>query len=173
MSALLDATYRLAAMVAACCIGAICLLISAQVLLNAGTRAGLPLPPTIPSYADFAGYLLAAATFLSLPWTLRTGGHVRVGLITSRLPQRVGFAVELVVIAAGLAFVAYGAVFAALLTEESLRFGDVSNGIVAIPIWIVQIPMVIGLGLLTVALAQSLLETWAARAPILGGGEDV
>ncbi|PRY95007.1 TRAP-type C4-dicarboxylate transport system permease small subunit [Hasllibacter halocynthiae] len=172
MSRALDALYRGAAVLAACCIAAICLLISAQVLLNAGTRAGLPLPPTIPSYADFAGYLLAAATFLALPWTLRTGGHVRVNLVTSRLPERAAWAVELVVLAAGTGFAGYATTYAAILAEESRRFGDVSSGIVAIPTWIVQLPMVAGLALLTAALGQSLFETWAARRPVLGGGEE-
>jgi TRAP-type C4-dicarboxylate transport system permease small subunit len=172
LSDLLDRTYRLAAVLAACCIGAICLLISAQVLLNAGTRMGLPLPPTIPSYADIAGYLLAAATFLALPWTLRSGGHVRVGLVTSRLPARAAFATEALVLAAATAFSGYATVYAALLLEESHRFGDVSTGIVAIPTWLVQIPMVAGLALLSLALFQSLIETWHARTPVLGGGEE-
>ncbi|MGR3485616.1 MAG: TRAP transporter small permease [Paracoccaceae bacterium] len=172
MSDMLDRLYRLSAVVAAACIGAICLLISAQVLLNAGTRAGLPLPPTIPSYADFAGYLLAAATFLALPWTLRTGGHVRVGLVTSRLPARVALVVELIVLALATGFAAYATAYAALLLEESHRFGDVSTGMVAIPTWVVQVPMVAGLALLTAALAHSLAQTWAARAPTLGGGEE-
>jgi TRAP-type C4-dicarboxylate transport system permease small subunit len=172
MSPLLDRLYRWAAIVSALCIGAICLLISAQILLNAGTRAGLPLPPTIPSYADFAGYLLAAATFLALPWTLRSGGHVRVGLVTSRLPARAAFWTELVVIALAACFAGMAALYAVLLAEESHRFGDRSTGIVAIPTWLVQIPMAVGLTLLTAALVQSLLETWAARRPVLGGGEE-
>ncbi len=172
MFRVLDRAYRWAAIAAAACIGAICLLISAQIALNAGTRAGLPLPPTIPSYADFAGYLLAAATFLALPWTLRTGGHVRVSLVTSRLPNRAAWALELAVIGAAAAFAGYAALYAALLTAESRRFGDVSTGMVPIPTWTVQIPMTAGLTLLTLALLQSLVETWAARAPVLGGGEE-
>jgi TRAP-type C4-dicarboxylate transport system permease small subunit len=172
MSNLLDRLHRWAAILAALCIGAICLLVSAQILLNAGTRAGLPLPPTIPSYADFAGYLLAAATFLALPWTLRSGGHVRVGLVTARLPPRAAFWTELAVIAFAAAFAGTAAAYAAMLTEESHRFGDRSTGIVAIPTWLVQIPMAVGLTLLTAALVQSLVETWAAGRPVLGGGEE-
>ena len=172
MLASLDRIHRIAAIVAACCIGAICLLISAQILLNAGTRAGLPLPPTIPSYADFAGYLLAAATFLALPHTLRSGGHVRVGLVTARLPARAALWTELAVLALACAFTGYATAYAAMLTEESHRFGDVSTGIVAIPVWLVQVPMVAGLALLTAALVQTLVETWRARAPVLRSGEE-
>ncbi|MGR3435860.1 MAG: TRAP transporter small permease [Shimia sp.] len=172
MSDLLDALYRWAAIASACCIGAICLLVSAQVLLNAGTRLGLPLPPTIPSYADFAGYLLATVTFLALPYTLRTGGHVRVGLVTSRLPRRLALGVEIVVLTLAAAFALYATIYAALLLEESHRFGDVSTGMVAIPTWLVQIPMVAGLALLSIALLHALAQTLAARRPVLGGGEE-
>ncbi len=172
MFRLLDNAYRWGAIAAAACIGAICLLVSAQIALDAGTRAGRPLPPTIPSYADFAGYLLAAATFLALPWTLRTGGHVRVSPVTSRLPSRAAWALELAVIAAAAAFAGYAAVFAALLLEASHRFGDVSTGMVPIPTWLARIPMAVGLALLTLALLQSLVETWDARAPVLGAGEE-
>ena len=172
MFRLLDRIYRWAAVLAACAIGAICLLVTAQVALNAGTRAGLPLPPTIPSYADVSGYLLAAATFLALPWTLRSGGHVRVSLVTARLGRRAGLAVELGVIAAATAFCGYACVYAALLLGESWRFGDTSTGILAIPIWAVQVPMVAGLALLTLSLMQSGIETWIAGAPVLTDGEE-
>ncbi len=172
MSRLLDRLYRGAAVLAAACIGAICLLICAQVILNAATRAGLPLPPTIPSYADFAGFLLAGATFLALPWTLRSGGHVRVGLVTQRLPERIAFGVELAVLAVAAGFAAYATWFAALLLEESHAFGDLSTGIVPVPLWIPQIAMVAGLGLLCVALVHSLAQTWATGAAVIGAGED-
>ena len=172
MGTTLDRIYRAAAILAAACIGAICLLISAQVALNAATRAGLPLPATIPSYADFAGFLLAGATFLALPWTLRTGGHVRVNLITRTLPVRGALFVELMVLMLAAGFAGYAAFYAGLLVVESHAFGDVSPGIVPVPLWVPQIVMVAGLGLLAVALLHSLVETWRNRSPVLGGGEE-
>ncbi|CUH38047.1 TRAP-type C4-dicarboxylate transport system, small permease component [Jannaschia seosinensis] len=172
MTLFLDRLYRAAAIIAASCIGAICLLISAQVVLNAATRAGLPLPATIPSYADFSGFLLAAATFLALPWTLRTGGHVRVSLVTRMLPRRTAFVVELAVLVLGASFAGYATYYAALLAYESHAFGDLSRGIVPVPLWVPQVFMVAGLALLTVALLHSFAQTWAARAPVLGGGEE-
>ncbi len=73
----LDRIYLAAGWSAAFIILAIATLISAQVLLNFATRVfGLPLPSTIPSYADFSGFMLAAATFLAMPYTFRSGGHI-------------------------------------------------------------------------------------------------
>jgi TRAP-type C4-dicarboxylate transport system permease small subunit len=166
----LDATYRGAAVLAGAFIAGLCLLIVAQVLLNAGTRAGLPLPPTIPSYADFAGFMLACATFLALPWTLRSGGHVRVSLVTSRLPARAAWGCELAVLALAAGMVGYAFWFAVLLAEESHRFGDTSPGMVPIPLWLPQLAMVAGLALLLVALLDALVETARTGSPVIGGG---
>ena len=76
----------------------ICLLVSAQILLNAAGRLGFDqLPSTIPSYADFSGFMLAASTFLALAHTLRAGGHIRVNLVAARLPHRAQVAMEALV----------------------------------------------------------------------------
>lgn len=159
-------------MLAAGFVAGLCLLIVAQVLLNAGTRAGLPLPPTIPSYADFAGYMLAAATFLALPSTLRSGGHVRVSLVTSRLPPRAQWIVEMIVVALAAAMIGYALFYAAALAEESHRFGDTSPGMVPIALWVPQVAMVAGLGLLLLALLDTLVQTARTGAPVIGGGEE-
>ncbi|MEI8632394.1 TRAP transporter small permease subunit [Vibrio sp. PP-XX7] len=39
----------------------------------------------IPSSDDFAGFLLAASSFLGLAYTFRAGGHIRVSLFTAHL----------------------------------------------------------------------------------------
>ena len=171
MGRILDRLYHAAAIVAAGCIAAICLLISAQIALNAASRLGLPLPTTIPSYADFSGFLLAGATFLALPWTLRTGGHVRVTLLTRRLPPAPALWLEVVVLLGAAGFAGYAAWYAVLLLEESWRFGDVSPGIVPVPLWIPQVAMGAGLGLLALALVHSAVQTWTARAPVIGEGD--
>jgi TRAP-type C4-dicarboxylate transport system permease small subunit len=172
VSAAFDQLYRGAAVLAAGFIAGLCLLIVAQVLLNAGTRMGLPLPPTIPSYADFAGFMLAAGTFLALPWTLMSGGHVRVSLVTSRLPRRLAWGVEIAVLGLAAAVVGFAAFYAGMLLEESHRYGDTSPGIVAIPLWVPQVAMVLGLALLCLALVDALLRTLRAGAPVVGGGEE-
>lgn len=149
-------------------------LISAQVLLNFATRVfGLPLPSTIPSYADFSGFMLAAATFLAMPYTLRSGGHIRVSLVTARLPARVQFWLELVVLALSAAFVGYACWYCSALVLESLHFNDVSNGIIPIPLWIPQSVMSLGMILLWVSLLDSLVQTFDRGAPVIQHAEEV
>lgn len=165
---ILDRLYGLAGGIAATAIFAICLLVTAQVSLNILARLGGPAwSYTIPSYADFAGYLLATASFLAMAYTLRAGTHIRVNLVIQRLSPARRWALELVTLAIGAALAAYATWYGAGLVGESWHYGDKSTGIVAIPLWIPQGAMVAGLALLAVAFVDTLIESFQAKAPIL------
>jgi len=170
----LDKVYLAAGWTAAVIILLIALLVSAQVLLNFATRVfGLPLPSTIPSYADFSGFMLAAATFLAMPYTLRAGRHIRVHLITSRLSSSAQFVIEAIVLVFAACLVGYACYYIVLLIHESWIFNDVSTGIIPVPLWIPQIPMLLGMGLLLVALIDTLFQTLSKKAPVIGASEEV
>lgn len=165
---ILDRLYALSGAVAAAAIVAICLIVTAQVSLNILARIGGPsMSFTIPSYADFAGYFLATASFMALAYTLRAGGHIRVNLVLQRLPDRPRWGLELAALALGTAMVGYATWYAGSLLHESWSYGDMSTGIVAIPLWIPQSAMLLGLLLLTVALIDTLVESWRAGRPVL------
>ncbi len=170
----LDAFYAGCGWAAAGFIVAICGVVTAQVALNtldkalAGlgfARAGL----SIPSYSDFTGFFLAAASFLALAATLRAGAHIRVTLLTGRLGPRAARVMEAGALALALAAAAFFAWFAALLAHESWRFGDVSTGIVPVPLWGPQAAMALGLAALTVALADELTQVLRGGAASYAG----
>lgn len=170
----LDRLYLFSGGIAAVAILAICLLVSAQVGLNILARIGGPeLSFTIPSYADFAGFALATASFMALAYTLRAGTHIRVNLIILRVPERTQWVLEVAALILASAMSAYATWFAGVLVWESHHYGDMSPGIVAVPLWIPQISMVAGLGLLTIAFVDSAVETLWAGKPLLlhTGGE--
>lgn len=174
MSRILQKLYDLCGMIAGGLILCICILISAQICLNAlGRIAPGVLPSTIPSYADFSGFMLAGATFLAMAHTLRAGGHIRVNLVVSRLPQKVQFFAELFVLMFAIGLIGYGTYFMGALVLESIHYGDVSNGIVAVPLWIPQSVTAFGIGLLLVAVIHTLCELIAARTPILSSPGEV
>ena len=174
MRTFLDRLYLGAAWVAAAAIFAIALLISAQVTLNFTTRVlGLGLPSSIPSYADFSGFLLAAATFLALPWTLRSGGHIRVSLLTRRVAGRARTLLEVAVLAIAAGLVAWICWYLVLLVGESIHYGDVSSGTIPVPLWLPQGVMTLGTGLLLVALIDSMVGTWRAGVPTIEDGEEI
>jgi len=174
MRTLLDRTYLGAAWISAFVILAIACLVSAQVLLNVATRvASLPLPSTIPSYADFSGFMLAAATFLAMPYTFRTGGHIRVTLVTSRLRPRARLGAEVAALSVAATLTGYACWFILALIEESWHFNDVSPGIVPVPLWIPQCFMALGMMLLLVAIIDTLVQTLIRGAPAIHPTEEV
>lgn len=169
MRSFLDRLYRFSGFLAAGLVVAICGVVVVQVAFNlidkiatlAGAKAmGL----VLPSYAEFAGYFLVGATFLALTDTLRHGGHIRVSLVTQKLNDRWRRAAEIWAYAAGAAMSAFFAYWAFVLVFQSWAFNDLSPGIVAVPIWIPQLPMALGLASLTICLVDQLVCTLAEPA---------
>lgn len=158
----LDFIYRAAGALAAFFILAIVLLVFAQVCLNLADKVsagmfGKGIGLTIPSYADFTGFFLAASTFLALAYALRAGGHIRVTLLIGRLPDSMHRMTEIVVVLIALAMSAYATWYLVLLVFESAEFGDRSSGMISVPLWVPQLPVALGLGILSLALADELI----------------
>ena len=160
-----DGLYRCCGLLAAGCLMAIALLVAVQIIgrvLDATlVRAGLPVVGlAVPSLAEFAGYLLAAASFLALPDTLIAGGHIRVSLLFEHLGPAGRRMLEPAVAIVAAALCAYATVSVALLALKSLRFGDVSYGLIAIPLALPQTVMAFGLAVLVVALLDTALRAY-------------
>lgn len=154
----LDGVYLAAAVLAAICLVAIGGLILAQIV---GRWAGI----LVPSAEEFAGFLMAAATFLSLAWTLRGGGHIRVNLAVRHLPVRARHVQEILVTAGLFALAVVLTWWSAALVLESYTFGDVSGGYVPVPLWMPQLPMALGLGILSLAALDELVCLLAGQPP--------
>ena len=162
----LDFIYLAAGALAALFILAIVVLVFAQV--------GLNLADKIWAYADFTGFFLAASSFLALAHTLRAGGHIRVTLLIGRMPKGQRRFMEICVVAVALAMSAYAAWYMGLLVLESFKYGDHSAGMVSVPLWIVQTPVLVGLAILTLALTDELFRLLAGRSPSWDGkGENL
>ncbi len=175
----LNLLYKISGWIAAAFLAAICLLVVCQVCLNIIDRlstffTGEAIGLTIPSYADFTGYFLAAASFLALAFTLREGGHIRVSLILNHLPTAIRFGAELwsIVLAAAISY--YFTWFTFSLTHESFIYNDLSPGMVAVPIWIPQSTMLVGLLILSIALTDELFQVVRGKKPSYAGrGENL
>ena len=170
MRYLLDTLYKSSCWLAAACIGSICLLVLSQVLLNIADRLstllrGSAIGLTIPSYSDFTGFLLAAASFLSLAYALREGSHIRVVLVLGQLPEKLQKVAEIWCIAFALSIAGYFSWFTAKLTLESYSYHDLSSGMIAVPIWIPQSFMLLGLVILSIALLDELVTILRGRDP--------
>lgn len=170
MRALLDWLYKASGGVAALFLVAICVVVLLQVGANLidtliKTFGGEPIGLVIPSYAEFAGFFLAASSFLALAYTLRAGAHIRVELVLQRFGIGARRVAELWCVAMSAAVSVYFTWYTVGLVLESIQFGDLSPGIVPVPLWIPQAAMAVGLAVLAIALLDELVSLLRGGVP--------
>jgi len=116
----------------------------------------------------YAGYCMAAASFLALAHTLKRGEHIRVTLFLDRFGGRLRRPLELWSHAAGTFFCAALAWFSVRLVLQSHEFNDISQGNDATPLWIPQIGMAVGAVVLLVAMLDDFVGVIRRRAVATG-----
>jgi TRAP-type C4-dicarboxylate transport system permease small subunit len=130
-----------------------------------------------PGSTDYAGYCMAAASFLALAHAFNRGAHIRVALLLGRLGRwrRLG---ELWCFGIATALSCYFAFYAIKAVRVSYRLNDISQGQDATPLWIPQLAMALGTTLLAVALLDRLVRialggSWQLGEPeVRDGGAD-
>jgi len=165
---LLDPLYRISEIIAACLFFVIFAMILLQVALSLADRvmasAGMRSPGVfVPSYAEFAGYLMVAASFMGLAGALRAQAHVQVTLILHSVPAGLRRIMETMTGFMATAASAYFCWRVFRMILESWRFGDTSYGTIAVPMWIPQTPMALGLAVLTIAFADFTLAAMTGK----------
>lgn len=150
MEKLLDRLFVACGALAACFLVGIAVLVLAQIV---GRFFGV----AVPSADEFAGYCLSASSFLALSYALRQGSHIRVTLLIDRVPARLRRFTEVICVAGGLSLSGYLTWFTAEMVWFSYSFGDVTQGLVPIPLWIPQCGMLIGV---TMLLFAFLVDAW-------------
>jgi TRAP-type C4-dicarboxylate transport system permease small subunit len=105
---------------------------------------------------SFAGYCMVASIFLALPWTLRSGGHIRVDLFTQNLSSKARRRNEVWCLSVGALAVGFLSYSTIGMAWRSYTFGRLSTGLMPIPLWIPQLFMALGAVLMTVAFLEQL-----------------
>jgi TRAP-type C4-dicarboxylate transport system permease small subunit len=146
---LLHKLYRLSGLLSAASLVLICLLVLAQIVWRS-------FGSMVPDADEFAAWAMAASGFFGLPYALHAGAHIRVTAGLRFLPQRWHRGIELVATVIALGLSAYLAWYCTAFVLESRQFNEVSGGLLAVPIWLPQLPMIFGTVLLTVAFAERL-----------------
>ena len=112
---------------------------------------------------SYAGYCMAAASFLALAHTLKRGEHIRVMLFLERFDGRWRRPLEIWSHAAGAFFCALLAIYSVRLAWQSYSFHDISTANDATPLWLPQLPMAIGTVVLAIAFVDELVLELAGR----------
>jgi len=158
MRAALERLYRISGQLAGFFLVAIAALSLAQI-------GGRLLGFAAHSFDEFAGYCMAASSFLGLAFTLRANEHIRMALLLHRARGRARRALELACLAAGVLLVGFFAWHTADMVRFSFVTHDVSQGLVPVPLWIPQLGMALGLAILLVALLDDLVAALTGGVP--------
>src|SRR4051812_43909586 len=114
----------------------------------------------------YAGYCMAAASFLALAHTLKRGEHIRVTLFLDRFEGRFRRPLEIWSHLAGTFFCAILAFYSVRLVLQSHEFNDISQGNDATPLWIPQIGMALGSVVLLIAMVDDLVRVLRGKAVV-------
>jgi TRAP-type C4-dicarboxylate transport system permease small subunit len=154
----LDRLYFFSAVAGGCCLIAMTLLILSQIV---GRWFGV----IIPSTEDFSGFLLAASFSLCLGYTFRQGGLIRVSLLISHISEQKRFYTELASMSLMVLLCGFLVWYFGYIVYESYDFKEVSQGYIAVPIWIPQVPVFIGVVVFAVAVIDDFIKLIATRNP--------
>ncbi len=132
-----------------------------MMIMSVGRQFGL----NVPAGDDFASWAMAAMAFLGLAHTFKSGELIRMGAVIDRLRGRTRRIAETIVLVLGSLIAGYLAWFAANMVYESWLLNDMSNGVVAVPLWIPQIAFAFGTIVLLVALLDELYYVATGHAP--------
>lgn len=112
---------------------------------------------TFPGATSYAGYCMAAASFLAFANALNRGAHIRVGILLNAVGKYRRW-LELWCFAIAALAAWFLARYSINLVGWSRKLGDVSQGQDATPLWIPQLAMAIGATIFAIALTDHLLR---------------
>lgn len=151
---------RLAAVVAGLCILAVAFIVCYEIVMR-----GLFGAPT-EWVLEISTYLIIAAGFLGFGVTLRRRGHIQVDFVVERFSPRVRCVTELLMTLLAVLL------FFIFMTEStdfvlaSYEYHKLSPSILRFPLWIPQLPLVLGFGLLFLELVR---QGWADVLALVKG----
>lgn len=148
---LLDSLYIASGVLAAFCLIGILSLIVAQMIARWTGEI-------FPGAPDYAGYAMAAASFLAFANALNRGAHILVSIVLNAVPARPKWFLEIWCFALAAAIAWYFTYYAYWFVYWSWKFNEVSQGQDATLLWIPQSVMVIGGGLMAIALTDNLVH---------------
>lgn len=151
MRKILDTLYTLSGIAAALCLIAILALILVQMLARWTGEV-------FPGAPDYAGYAMAAASFLAFASALNKGAHIRVSIVLNALPPAATRWLEIWCFAIGTAIAWYFVYFGWRFVAFSYKFNDISQGQDKTALWIPQSVMLFGAVVFAIALTDSLVS---------------
>lgn len=115
---------------------------------------------------EFTESLLVLVIFCSIALTQYDGGHIRVNLVTRRLPQRLSRGLTVIAMLAGCAFFTWSAYAAWIFAAQAYSFNEQEWGEVVFPLWPIKFVVFIGIAMLALQfLLDAIAEIMMPIAP--------
>lgn len=148
---ILDGLYWISGVLAALCLIAILLLIVVQMLARwtGEVASGIP---------EYAGYAMAAASFLAFANALNRGNHIRVSILLNAVGSGMKRLLDIWCFGIGALIAWYFVKYAYYHVYWSWKFNEISQGQDRTAVWMPQSLMLIGATILAVALTDHLLR---------------
>lgn len=106
---------------------------------------------------SYAGYCMAAASFLALAGTLTKGDHIRVTLVISRFSGKSRRGLELFCVLMATVITGAFAFYSVKMAWWSYKFNDISTSNDATPLWIPQIGMALGTAIFCISFIEEFI----------------
>ena len=114
---------------------------------------------------EYAAYFFAVAIFLGAAFALRTGGHVRVMLLSQNVPSRVAHRLDVLATLAGTTIAAALTWSLGIFAWRSWAAGSTSATIDETPLVYPQAAMAFGAALLTLQLVARVVRLFVGEPP--------
>lgn len=121
---------------------------------------------------EIAGFLQLVIVFWGLAHTFRSGGHVRVDLVTSLLPPPARAWLRALTLAGGIAVLVVVIVVTWESTATAYRYGRVSS-VMLYPLWVPMLLIPSGLALMALAMLVTLVRQVRVAVGPRGGRDEV
>jgi TRAP-type C4-dicarboxylate transport system permease small subunit len=132
-----------------------------MMFMSVGRQFGL----NIPSGDDFAAWCMAAMAFLGLAHTFKRGEMIRVGLLLEKLDGGARWLFEALALAVSVAFIGYFTWHAFNFVRFSYLTHEMSNGVIAVPMWFPQLGFFAGLSILAIAILDEFIHVLRGNRP--------
>ena len=150
---------------AALCLGAACLVVCQMVFVRR------VLDESTVWQTEFVTYAVVAATLIGSPYVLALRGHVNVDLLGQALGPRARRLLDVAAAGIGIAFCAVLAASGWRYFHEAWAEGWVTETVWAPPLWIVLLPLPLGVGMLTLQYVVDLAALATGRGAESAGPE--
>ena len=162
----LDFAYKTCGVLAAIALASIAALMLAQIV-------GRFFRVMVPGVNEAAAFLLPTASFLALAYAFRAGSHIRVSLVLHAMPVNVRRVADLLSVGVGAALMGYFAWSSWGLMMDSIRFREVSDGLLSIPLAYPQGAMFLGIVMLSIAMVEEFFHILFGGTPSFDDSQDV